>query len=103
MPILNFQQEASKLMEELTNLLIERYNKYGDFETVAKIFQNLEWANTEVDQAPAQAQITALSMINLKIARLKNNSLFDEDTWIDIMGYAALAIIAKRRRKQGAE
>ncbi len=87
----NPQQSAAKTILEM---LEERGNRYGSFDTHAAITQQLK----EIMYATANwqklklsyAQKEALEMIAHKIGRILNGDPNYADSWTDIAGYAEL-------------
>lgn len=88
----------------IDNVLKERGNRYGSFDSHAEITQTLKsvmcgllvdcptnWAILKHDQAEA------LEMIAHKIGRILNGDPDYADSWIDIAGYAKL--VADRLEK----
>ena len=71
--------------------LKQRQKTHGNFETHAKISQELKsvlWKYDYQDLTPDQCE--ALEMIAHKIARILNGNPNTHDHWHDIAGYATL-------------
>jgi hypothetical protein len=83
-------------MEEISTdieaVLIERGNRYGEFDAHSQITQDLKtimqdtpnWSTLEPDMKEA------LEMIQHKIGRILNGDPYYDDSWIDIGGYSKL-------------
>lgn len=79
-------------MTDISRILEERSERYGDFDTHANLSQNLKrtmrdhpgWLNLDDDMRES------LEMIQHKIARILNGDPHYADSWIDIVGYAQL-------------
>jgi hypothetical protein len=78
--------------ESITNTLIERHTRYGDFAGHASITQSLKsimWNAPKWDTL-SPAQMESLEMIVHKIGRILNGDPNYHDSWHDIEGYARL-------------
>lgn len=75
-------------------VLRERATNYGDYSKVAQVAHYIKSAiylgPNYKNLSPAQAE--SLDMIASKIARIVNGDTSYEDNWIDIIGYATLAL-----------
>lgn len=73
-------------------ILAERGSRYGDFNTHAKITQNMKVAMQDSPQwehlSPAMKE--ALEMVAHKIGRILNGDPLYLDSWTDLIGYARL-------------
>jgi hypothetical protein len=83
-------------MNEINNILQERGERYGPFETTALISQQLKMM---MQESPKWNRLTSvqresLEMIQHKIARMLNGDPDYIDNWVDIVGYATLALEA---------
>ena len=83
----DFTKDRQFFIEKSARLISgQRADDYGDatknFTRVAKIWSSI----LDVDVTPEQV---ASCMIGLKLARLSNQK-GHEDSWVDIIGYAAL-------------
>lgn len=86
--------KATPTTTTVTDTLVERGSRYGDFAGQAKVTQELKGlvryhlkARTKV-LAPDQQE--ALDMIMHKIGRIINGDQDYADSWHDIAGYATL-------------
>ncbi len=81
-------------MTDIQKTLSERKSKYGDFRGHADLSTNLKQVMREGDSwlgmQPYMQE--ALDMIQHKIARILNGDPNYEDSWVDIVGYAQLAL-----------
>lgn len=81
-------------MTEMQKILSDRKDKYGDFRYQAELSINLKQVmhegNTWHVTQPYMQE--ALDMIQHKIARILNGDPYYEDSWVDIIGYAQLAL-----------
>ncbi|ALF01661.1 hypothetical protein CPT_Percy27 [Caulobacter phage Percy] len=83
---------ASVSQDNLTNVLAERGNRYGQFKDQAvyadgmnKLFQTSpNWETMDPDQREA------LRLIANKIGRILNGDPNYDDSWVDIAGYSKL-------------
>lgn len=79
---------------DVDEILDERGNKYGKFETHAMITQSFKHYLREQlqlrDKELTDDQLEALDMIFHKIARIINGDPNYADSWVDIAGYAKL-------------
>ena len=81
-------------MTEMQKILSDRKDKYGDFRYQANLSIYLkrvmrdgnEWHNME----PYMQE--SLDMIQHKIARILNGDPNYQDSWVDVIGYAQLAL-----------
>ncbi len=81
-------------MTDIQKTLNERKSKYGDFRGHADLSTNLKQAMRKGDSwhdlQPYMQE--SLDMIQHKIARILNGDPNYEDSWVDIVGYAQLAL-----------
>lgn len=81
-------------MTEMQKILSDRKDKYGDFRYQADLSISLKHAmregNAWYEMQPYMHE--ALDMIQHKIARILNGDPYYEDSWVDIIGYAQLAL-----------
>lgn len=81
-------------MTDIQKTLSDRAEKYGDFREHARLAQNLKLTmrggESWGDMPPYQRE--SLDMIQHKIARILNGDPTYEDSWVDIVGYAQLAL-----------
>jgi hypothetical protein len=81
-------------MQELTDVLNERGNRYGKFVGHAEVTQMLkaviESALAKRAKILAPDQQEALDMVCHKIGRIVNGDPDYADSWIDIAGYSKL-------------
>lgn len=92
-------------MSEISEVLQERGQRYGDFMEHANITQNLKaliscMLHTR-NKVLAHDQQEALDMICHKIGRIINGDPDYADSWIDIAGYAKL--VADRLEREQHE
>lgn len=79
-------------MSEIDKILEERGERYGEFDQLANLSQNLKrtmrdhpgWLNLDDDMRES------LEMIQHKMARILNGDPHYIDSWVDIAGYAQL-------------
>lgn len=103
----NYNTEQEKKMQEqelkketdVNSVLQERGNRYGKFEDNARISQDLKDVCTFHGQELHPVFKEALDNICQKIARVVNGDQFYEDNWVDIQGYAKLALDYIREHK----
>jgi hypothetical protein len=74
-------------------LLKERNKTHGDFEANARISQKIKHIIAECDDLP-DVHREALDMIALKMSRILSGHYNFKDHWLDISGYANLALDA---------
>ena len=81
-------------MNEMTEILKERGNRYGRFSGTAKIVQSIKTAMQEGRnwQRLSDDKKEALEMVAHKIARILNGDQEYLDSWTDIVGYAQLVV-----------
>lgn len=81
-------------MTDIQKTLSERKEKYGDFRDHAQLSTDLKMimrcGNSWMETSPYMKE--ALEMIQHKIARILNGDPTYEDSWVDIIGYAQLAL-----------
>ena len=81
-------------MTEMQKILSDRKDKYGEFRYQADLSISLKHVmregNSWNDTMPYMQE--ALDMIQHKIARILNGDPYYEDSWVDIIGYAQLAL-----------
>jgi len=93
------------MCNEVDDLLAERDERYGEFDELADISQNLKviigssgnWNELAADQQES------LEMIAHKIARILNGDPNYIDSWVDIAGYAQLVVQRLKRDTEEAE
>lgn len=93
-----------------TEILEERGNNYGNFDTLSNLTQHLEFTTIKhyhdlhPDQPPMPAFMReALHMIFQKIARAVNGNPYYDDSWQDIAGYAQLVVDELHKNLQEPE
>jgi hypothetical protein len=82
-------------------ILVEREKTHGDFKANAHFAQALKLLFSEslhIDEFSASHQ-EALDMIASKLARILSGGVNHEDNWLDISGYALLALEACKKGK----
>lgn len=88
-------------MSEIQKTLAERKSKYGDFRGHAELAVSLKEfmrsSNSWSDMEPYMQE--SLDMIQHKIARILNGDPTYDDSWVDIIGYAQLALDRIRQDK----
>jgi len=89
-------------MADINTLIKEREERYGSFAGTSKTIQFIK---REMEAAPnwrllSNEQREALEMIAVKIGRILNGDPAHADNWVDIQGYAALAVNASREVKK---
>ena len=81
-------------MTEMQKILSDRKDKYGDFRLQADLSVSLKYVMRESvawnEMHPYMHE--ALDMIQHKIARILNGDPTYEDSWVDVIGYAQLAL-----------
>jgi hypothetical protein len=91
--ILDLVKEGPK-QSSTADVLAERSKTHGDFEDNARTMQKLKHvirkANNWVDLSDVQKE--ALDMICVKIGRIVTGNPYEPDHWLDISGYATLAL-----------
>lgn len=68
----------------------ERHNTHGDFEQNARISQMIKCALRQGIYSDVQKEV--IDMIALKLSRIASGQANHDDHWIDIIGYATLAL-----------
>lgn len=86
-------------MGELTKVLEERGNDYGDFELISKAAAELRQTMASSGCEYSDAQQEAINMICHKMARLIFGNRNKQDTWLDIAGYATLIVNILEKEK----
>ena len=80
-------------MEDLgTEITKVRHTTHGDFELNAMISQGIKSFIYSTNQDMPAVHKEALDMIALKISRICSGQSMHDDHWIDIIGYATLAL-----------
>ncbi len=80
--------------DEVAETLAARKGKYGPYTVTARIIQGLEQvmrAGPKYGEL-SDAQKESLHMIANKIGRILNGDVNYRDSWVDIAGYAMLAV-----------
>ena len=77
---------------DIEKVLIERGNRYGEFNEHAQIAQDLKTImhDTQSWDKLLPDMKEALDMIQHKIARILNGDPHYQDSWVDIAGYSKL-------------
>lgn len=81
-------------MATVNEMLDEREARYGSFEghsAIAQELKNAMWVTEKWGQL-SDVQREALEMVQHKIARILNGDVSYQDNWIDLIGYAQLAL-----------
>ena len=80
---------------EVRDLLEIRGDTYGQYRTVSKISQDIKRIMKESPNYKIMPDFAkeSLDMIANKIARILNGNYYYDDSWLDISGYATLALI----------
>lgn len=83
-------------MAEVSEILAERGNRYGDFSEHARITQAIKRAMSD---SPNWAELPdymkeALEMNAHKVGRILNGDPLYDDSWVDIVGYTQLVVNA---------
>lgn len=88
-------------MNEIETILSDRGRTHGAFSMNAKVSQDFKEILRKHPTyfALPNEHKEALDNIFQKIARVLNGNLFHEDNWIDIIGYAQLALDYVRENK----
>jgi len=81
-------------MSSIDETLIERGSRYGEFSEHARITQNIKAAMVD---SPNWAKLPhyqkeAMEMVARKFGRILNGDFMYEDSLIDVVGYAQLAL-----------
>ena len=84
-------EKGKEMNGHVESVLQERGNRYGKFEDNARISQKLKDVCTGGQELHPVFK-EALDNICQKIARVVNGDQFYEDNWVDIQGYAKLAL-----------
>lgn len=80
------------------NVTVERQKTHGDFETNALISQSIKQAYLHGDAIPFVHR-ESLDLIATKISRICSGQSDFHDHWVDIIGYARLALADIDRRR----
>ena len=95
--------ECEKILKELNLVLVERGKNYSDIRENSQTFDAL-MQRLGVDPGPIHAvPFHCLSNIVTKLARLQASDWKHQDSWLDIAGYAILALANIRREEQEQE
>lgn len=78
-------------MNELDKVLQSRGSSYGDFRAMAEKAQLLKSMIKSESMNPAQKEV--IDLICTKLARLSEGDCNNRDSWLDIAGYAQLAVV----------
>lgn len=76
----------------IENVLKERGNRYGEYVDNANISQELKMILNKGKSSLDNSHKEALHNICQKMARIVNGDPNYEDNWVDIIGYAQLAL-----------
>jgi len=76
----------------IEEILAQRGERYGAFETHAEITQDIKRTITRYGDKLNDSQREALEMIAHKMGRILNGDPNYDDSWIDIAGYAQLVV-----------
>ena len=74
------------------NILKERAKTHGDYNRTARLAQDLKTRIRAEDHCLSYAQLEALEMICVKMARIVCGNPDEMDHWRDVCGYATLAM-----------
>ncbi|WHP46409.1 DUF6378 domain-containing protein [Mannheimia bovis] len=77
-------------MKTTQDILDEREQQYGSYDTFAKIYGGLRKVSDQHAEKLTWQQQAAVEMVLLKLARILNNGANHQDNWQDIAGYAML-------------
>lgn len=77
-------------MKTTQDILDEREQQYGSYDTFAKIYGGLRKISDQHAEKLTWPQQAAVEMVLLKLARILNNGAGHQDNWQDIAGYAML-------------
>lgn len=77
-------------MKTTQNILDEREQQYGSYDTFAKIYGGLRKVSDQHAEKLTWQQQAAVEMVLLKLARILNNGANHQDNWQDIASYAML-------------
>ena len=78
-------------MNTVNETLEARGKQYGDFGEVAELAQQLKKMLVVGAMVPVQRE--AMDLICTKLARLATGNPDHRDSWVDIAGYAQLAVL----------
>ena len=78
-------------MSTLNETLTERGSQYGDFGQMAADAQAAKTIFVTEQMTPVQRE--CVEFICTKLARLANGNPNNRDSWVDIAGYAQLAVL----------
>ena len=79
-------------MTQVQAIIKQRGDAYGDYATQAEIARTFKREIEKRTDKMTPTQREALDMIAVKISRLVNGDPSHRDSWVDIVGYAILAI-----------
>lgn len=89
---------------DINKLLVDRGQRYGQFNSHAKITQDLKQVIShhllDLDRKLEPDMVEALDMICHKIGRIINGDPRYVDSWVDIAGYAQLVADRLERETQ---
>ena len=91
--------ECSAILTELHNTLVERDGNYADIRDNSRTFGEIVEALgllRPTNTAWSATQVHCISNIVTKLARLSTGDTSHQDSWLDIAGYAILALAATR-------
>lgn len=84
--------------EEIHRILEERAKVHGHFGRNAEVIQQVKRALRDLNESEfaglrmSSAQTEALDAIVCKIVRIAGGNPYERDHWIDVIGYAQLAL-----------
>jgi len=87
------------VLGELSRILVDRSKDYKDFQDVSTVNQSIArslFASVSFGGVP-DSTLTAIENIRGKLARLSSSGWEHRDSWIDIAGYAILAVAVSDR------
>lgn len=99
-PLAGFTQ---KLLNELTDIFVNRGASYSDFDDNSKVCQDIcRSFGLDADVGIDDTTLNGVEMIRHKLSRLASNGWNHRDSWLDLAGYALLIAAAQDRAKQMA-
>lgn len=79
-------------MKQVQAIIKQRGESYGDYKDQAAIARKFKSEIEKHTHKMTDIQREALDMIAVKISRLINGDTSHRDSWVDIIGYATLAL-----------
>ena len=86
---MNARKHAQCAARQLAEILEERDGSHGDWKSNAEKAQGIKEHLTSIEDPVLREAAEAIAV---KLARAASGGEFHEDTWLDVAGYALLAV-----------